>query len=256
MSQRGSKIIGLLIFLIIVFAISFAALIPGKNQAVEKIKSVNIAGNHLLAQRSYLNFAQLTEAKNLIGINLPIIKDRLEKHPFISFAEVELSKFGNAKVQLYEKSFIALLIIEDRTYVLSDELQMLPLYPETKFIDLPIMINPRFGKNYQVLDYLDTQEMIEANNILYAIKNSDHEMFKALSEINLNDGNDITLTFSGIHPVIKFGHNNIPSKVLSLVKIWSLIKESSSELNSSDYIDLRFTEQIYFGTAQEVNKEI
>lgn len=251
MSQTKSKIVGLIIFLITVSALFFAALMPVKQQVGKHVKSVNISGNHLLPQGSYLSFAKLNDAQNSVEVTLPILKARLEKHPFISSAEVEISEFNNAKVFVHEKNLVAIVMCDDQTFLLSDELQLLPLFSSTKFIDLPIINNPKYGRRYKALEYLQSQEIIEANNILYAIKSSNEEMFKNLSEVNLNKGDDITLTFSGVHPIVKFGRNNIPQKVLSLNSIWDEIKNVDNGLSQSDYVDLRFTNQIYLGKAEE-----
>lgn len=256
MNQRRSKIIGLLIFLTIISAVLFTALTPDKKQEVKQIKSINLTGNYLLPQNSYLNFAKLNEHQNLSEITMPVLKDRLEKHPYVSSAEVELSEFGDVRVQLLEKDLMAILIIVDQAFVLSDELQLLPLFPNTKFVDLPIINNPKYGKQYKVLEYLRNEEIVEAYNILYAMKNNSEEMLKSLSEINLNNGNGISLTFSGIHPIIKLGKNEIPKRILILDKIWSDIKKADTELSQSNYVDLRFDNQIYFGKVEEVKSEI
>jgi cell division septal protein FtsQ len=256
MSQRRSKILGLIIFLLILSTLSFVALMPAKKQEGKQIKSINLYGNHLLPQDSYLSFAMLNEARNSSEITLMILKARLEKHPFVNSAEVELSEFNNAKVNIHEKNPVAILIANDQTFLLSDELQLLPLFSNIKLIDLPIINNPKYVNQYRVLKYVQHTEIIEAYNILSAIKNLNEEMFKNLSEINLNSVDDITLTFSGIRPLIKFGRNEIPKKVLSLNSIWVEIKDESNELSQSDYVDLRFTNQIYFGKAEELKKEI
>lgn len=251
MSQTKSKIIGLLIFLVTMSALFFAALMPVKQQVGTQVKSINISGNHLLPQESYLNFAKLNDVQNSSEITLPILKARLEKHPFVSSAEVEISEFNSAKVFVHEKNLVAVVICEDQTFLLSDELQLLPLFSSTKFIDLPIINNPKYGRQYKALEYLQSEEIIEANDILYAIKSANEEMFRNLSEVNLNEGDDITLTFSGVHPIVKFGRNNIPQKVLGLNSIWDKIKNADNDLSQSDYVDLRFTNQIYLGKAEE-----
>ena len=251
MSQTKSKIIGLIIFLIIISTLFFVALMPVKQNVGKHVKSINLSGNHLLPQGSYLSFAKLNETQNSVEITLPILKDRLEKHPFVSSAEVEISEYNNAKVYVFEKNLVAIVICDDQTFLLSDELQLLPLFSNTKFIDLPIINNPKYGKQYKALDFLQNEEIIDAYNILYAIKSSNEEMFKNLSEINLNRGDDITLTFSGVHPIVKFGRGNISKKILSLNSIWIEIKNTDNDLSQSDYVDLRFTNQIYLGKAEE-----
>ncbi len=255
MSQRRSKIFGLLLFVIIVTALSFTAISSGRKDDAKQIKSILVSGNHLLPQNSYLDFAKLLDVKNSPEVNLSIVRDRLEKHPFISSAEVEISESGNVRANLVEKNILAVLIIDGQTYLMSDEQQMLPQMDIRK-LDFPIINNPRHGKQYKVLNYLESSEIIEAYNILLAAKAVDEEMFKRLSEINLNHGGDVTLTFSEIHPVIKFGCGAIPKKIIELEKIWSEIKNQNSELSQSDYLDLRYLNQIYFLKAEEKKSEL
>ena len=251
MNQTISKIIGLLIFLTILSTLLLVALMPANQQVGVSVKSINLSGNHLLPQGNYLSFAKLDDTQNSVAISLSILKDRLEKHPFVSSADVEVSKFNNAKVRLYEKNLIAVLIIDDQPFLLSDELQMLPLFQNTKFIDLPIINNPKYAKQDNVLEFLKSEDIIEAYKILCAIKFTNEEMVKNLSEINLNRGEDITLTFSGIHPIIKIGKNDIPKKILSLNSIWIDLKDAENDLSQSDYVDLRLANQIYIGKAKE-----
>lgn len=220
------------------------------------IKSINLSGNRLLPQVSYLSFAKLNEGRNLSEITLPILKSRLEKHPFVSSAEIELSKSNDAKIYLNEKNPDAIIIINNQTFLLSDELQLLPLYSNTKFVDLPIINNPKHAIQFRILEYLHYADIIEAHSILYLIKNLNKEMFRHLSEINLNNGDDITLTFSGIRPIIKFGRNEVEKKLLNLNAVWVEIKDEANELSQSDYVDLRLTNQIYFGKAEQLKKEI
>lgn len=256
MSQIKSKILGLIIFLTVVSVVLFISLKGIDGQKEKIVKSINLSGNHLLPQVSYLNFARLSEASNFTPITLPILKARIEKHPFVQSAKVELSEFNSAKVYLLEKNPEAILIINNQTYLLSDELQLLPMYSNTKFVDLPIINNPKHESNYKVLDFLQSTEIIEAHNILYAIKNLNDDMLKYLSEINLNSGEDITLTFSGIRPIIKFGRSEIAKKVLNLDSIWSELKNENGELSQSDYVDLRLTNQIYFSKTEQSEKEL
>jgi cell division septal protein FtsQ len=251
MSQTSSKIFGLIIFLIIITTLFLIALIPMKNQDRIQIKSIDLSGNNLLPQSSYLNFAKLNNVQISTGVTLPIIQARLEKHPFVASADVEVSKSNYAKVHLSEKNLIAVLIINSQPFFLSDELQLLPHFQNSKYVELPVINNPKYEKQYKVLDYLSSEEIIEARKIFRAIQFTNEEMFKNLSEINLNHGDDITLTFSGIHPIIKIGQNEIPKKVLSLGSIWDDLKDTENELSRNDYVDLRSVSQIYLGKAEE-----
>lgn len=254
MSQTNSKIFGLIIFICTLAVLVYVAFMPPQNSIGRSIKSVTISGSQLLPPQSYLDFAKVSGIKNSPEVTPAILKHRIEKHPFISSAEVEISKLNTAAVNVREKSLAAMVICGGQTYLLSDDLQLLPIFSNTKSIDLPIINNVENSGDYRTLQYLESSEIIQAYNILTAIKYVNSEMFSNLSEINLNNADGIRLTFTGIHPQIKFGRNNVPGKVLCLDSIWNKLKKSDYEMSSSDYIDLRFTDQIYIGKSEE--KEI
>jgi cell division protein FtsQ len=234
-------------FIIILFGLFFLALKPPTAKLSGQIKSIKILGNRLLAEDSYLRFAKLNEVQNSSEVTLSIVKDRIEKHPFIARAEVELSEHKDAQIYLHEKKLAAIVMCDDKTYLLSDELQLLPLYSGTKFMDLPIINRVKNSEKFNALDFLKSDEIKEAYNIIYAIKSCDKDLYKHLSEINLNNGDETTIVLSGFHPIIKFGMEDIPKKVLMLCAIWNEIKNGKYDLNESDYVDLRFSNQIYFG---------
>ncbi len=249
MNQTKSKIFGLLIFIIIVTILFYVALKPTQNEE-KKIKSISLTGNDLLPYSSYLNFAKLSETNNSTMVTLPILKARLEKHPFVAVTEVEVSESYNAKIYLKEKKVLAILMYNDQAMLLTDELQLVPLLSNMKTADLPIISNSKNANHYKVLEFLQSAEIVEASNILNAIKFTNEEMFKNLSEVNLNGGDGITLIFSNIHPIIKFGTSEISKKILILNSIWNQMKYDN-DLSQSDYVDLRFENQIYLGKAEE-----
>lgn len=251
MSQTKSKIFGLILFLIIISTIIFVALKPIKEQNAEQIKSLKFSGNQLLSQSSYLSFARLTENGISKEITLPILKARLDKHPFISSTEIEITDTNNAEVRVSEKHLIAILICAEQTFLVSDELELLPLFPSTKFVDMPIISNPKYCKQYDPLKKISNPEILEAYDIINAMRITNLEMYSKLSEINLNRGTGITLTFSKVNPLIKFGNESIAKKILSLNSIWQELNDMESKLSQNEYVDLRFINNIYLWKAEE-----
>lgn len=244
MSQRRSKIFGLVMFFAIMSTLLFIALKPEK-KSIMMIKSISILNNHLLPENSYLRFAKLIDAKDFSEITFPIIESRLLKHPFVTDAEVEYAEMGDLRIKVEEKELIAVLISNGQVLWLTKQLQVLPQIPDINVLDLPIINYAKLGKRIEVLRYLQTEEIVAAREIIHLLKNYNKEILSALSEINLNDLDQITLTFSGIRPKIKFGSEDIIKKIIILENLWPLLKDESSEIGASDYVDLRLTNQIY-----------
>lgn len=252
MSQVKSKLFGLFLFLIIISALFFIALKPGKNIET-KIKSITISNNNLFSASSYLSFAKLDQSQNLSELTLPNIQGRLSKHPFIYSTQLEESDSGNIKIKIHEKKLIARIIIDEQTFLLTERLQLLPQLPNMNLIDLPVISNvSRSGVNV-VLRFLDEYEIAAARDIILLLKNINGEIFSALSEINVNKGKELTLIFSGIRPTIRIGKTDIVKKVLILEAVWEELKNESSQLSQSKYLDLRLSNQVYFTYTQNEN---
>lgn len=249
MSQVKSKILGLFLFLIIIATLIFIALIP-ENNAETKINSVNILNNYLISKESYLNFAKLDQSHSLSEITLPIILGRLSKHPFVYKADLEEVDSGNVKIKIHEKKLIARIIINEQTFLLTDELQLLPQLPNMNLIDLPAISNMSRNQDYVVLSFLQNKEIAAARDVIHLLKNINSDIYSALSEINVNEGKELTLIFSGIHPIIRIGITDVIRKVLIIDAVWDQLKDESSSLSQSDYLDLRLSNQVYFTSAK------
>lgn len=252
MSQAKSKLFGLILFLIIISALFFIALKPEKNIET-KIKTITISNNNLFSESSYLSFAKLDQSKNLSELTLPVIQGRLSKHPFIYSTQLEESDFGNVKIKIHEKKLIARIIIDEQTLLLTDRLQLLPQLPNMSVIDLPVISNVSWNGANLVLRFFHEHEIAAARDIILSLKNVNSEIFSALSEINANKGKELTLIFSGIHPIIRIGKTDIVKKVLILEAVWDQLKNESSPLSQSEYLDLRLSNQIYFTYTKNEN---
>ena len=160
--KAGSKILGTLFFLVLISFLFYLILLPKKN-IKRNIKEIELSGNKFLIANDYLKQTKLSGIKDYNDISLAVIKDRLEKHPYISRADVELK--GN-KILAYvkERKMIAIIIKANSIYFVSDNFEILPLMPKTKLIDLPVISNPAnnddvkpfaYIKNNGLLDYKD-----------------------------------------------------------------------------------------------------
>jgi cell division septal protein FtsQ len=87
--KAGSKIFGIFFFIALVSILFYLILLPKK--IIERnINKIELSGNKFLNGNDYLKQTKLSGADNYNNIPLAVIKDRLEKHPYISRADVEL----------------------------------------------------------------------------------------------------------------------------------------------------------------------
>lgn len=245
-SERRSKIYGLFIFAVLIFGMLYLSIISERKEFNRQIKSIKITGNYLLNQNEYLAFAKL-DNDSQINVTLPVIKSRLEKHPYVKRADVEFSGDNEVHINISEKHIKAVLVNGNKFYLATGNFEILPLFPNTKISDMPVITNISNSVLLKKNQVLKTPDLVEAFKIIDTTDLTNEELYKKLSEINLRNGGDIILLFSGINPPVIFGRGNTVNKIYSFNQ---LLKEESLQsrfVMNSSYIDLRFNNEIFLG---------
>jgi cell division protein FtsQ len=122
---------------------------------------------------------------------------------------------------------------------------------DTKYIDLPVISNANVQNNFTVFSFQESDDVVEAFKIIEAAKLSSIELSKKLSEIDLRNGNEILLSFSGIKPPVIFGKGDEAKKMVYLEIMMDGMPKGNNLVDNSDYIDLRFANEIFLGKAEE-----
>ena len=250
MRERNSKIIGVLIFIALMSGVLYLTIFVKKGINKGEIKMIQITGNNLLGASDYLKFAKLDDPTKYSGLSLPVIYDRILKHPYVANADVEYDGVSEVNIEVVEKKIKAVVLSGEEPMFITDQFELLPLFGNTKFNDLPIISNLPPGEAYKPLSKLNTDEIKQAFKIIDAAKLANEGILKRLSEINLRHGGDIILTFSGIKTPVIFGKNGAAKKLVYLDIIWDDMVSGKNLVGNSEYIDLRFANEIYVGKSE------
>lgn len=212
---------------------------------------VEVAGNRLLAQGDYLKFTGLNNRIKYKDISLSVIKKRFEKHPYIQKADVELLSGNTARVVVTERNIEAVLLFKGEPNFLTRNSEVLPVLPNTKFLDLPVISNAKINGPLKLFSKLENGDIEQAFKIIEAAKLANKSIANRLSEINLRNGGEIVLSFSGITPPVLFGKGETAKKMVYLDAIWNGIMGENSVAEKSSYVDLRFTNEIFLGAVDK-----
>ena len=252
MSEKFGKILGTLLFVLLISGLFYLIFFHDKKTNNGEIRMIEVEGNHLLPANDYLSSIKLDDSSNYNSLTLPEIKERFLKHPYIKRAELEYEGNHKVKVYLTEKKIEATLLTGGEPQLISDDFQVLPILRNIKILDLPVISNPGLNKKPLPFSFIKTDEILEAFKIIEAAKLTNKDIFKRLSEINLRNGGDIVLTFSGIKPPVLFGKGEAAKKIVYLDVMWKNIVEGDDIAENSDYIDLRFSGEIFVGTSENI----
>ena len=246
-NETRSKILGLLLFVLLIGWILYLSFTSERSKLADEINKIQVTGNRLLNENDYLAFARLNSSEQLKGITLPVIKSRLEKHPYINRANVEFSGNNEVHIDLKEKKVKAVILSENKLFLVSDKFEVLPFFPNTKIGDIPVITNLTHDALLQKDEILKTPGLVDAFKIMDAAYFTDEELSKKLSEINLRKGGDIILLFSGIKPPVILGRGYTAEKILAFDQLLNTDDSNKELVMNSSYIDLRFRNEIFLG---------
>ncbi|MGE5682203.1 MAG: cell division protein FtsQ/DivIB [Bacillota bacterium] len=252
--KSKSRLTGILIFIALVLGTVYLSLFSAKEEK-KVIEKIELSGNHFLSKQEYFNFARLNKLSDYRFLDLSIIKDRLEKHPYVLKADVRFINEDKVQVNITEKTFQAVLLTESDQYLMTENFMLVPYFSFTKNLDLPVIENPLISGKIKSFDILKTEETKAAFRLIEAVKMINPEIYSELSDIDLRYGKDIVLRFRGYNFQVVFGRGEEVQKLMSFEKVWDRISKNKESADSFiNYVDLRYSKLIYIGVADLVSE--
>ncbi len=214
------------------------------------IQVIALEGNVHLTKEQYLGYANLLDRDGYSSLTLQVIKDRIEKHPYVERSDVRYDGNGQVSIRIREKSFMAILLNDDNQFIVTDKLQVLPVFDQTKKIDYPVIANLSVDGTIQPLFSMKKNfDMVTAAKIISSVKLLNPELYDSLSSIDMENGGDIVLNLSSVNYPIKIGRGSEIRKIVYLNNLWNYLK--GKEINQYlNYVDLRYGGHVYLGISE------
>lgn len=211
-----------------------------------KIEIISLEGNIHLTKEQYFEFTNLTDRNSYLSLTLRVIKDRIEKHPYVKNADVIYDGNGKVSISIHEKDFESIVLLEDQQYILTDKLQVLPVLQKTKKIDYPIIANPLVSSIKELYSAKNNNDIVTASKIIGGIKLLSPELYDGLSTVEMRNGGEIILYFSFLDYPVIVGRGSEIRKIVYFNNLWTYLKDKQLN-NIMDYVDLRYSGHIYLG---------
>lgn len=244
-----------MILLISIMAMIFLFAFTLEESKINNITQIKISGNQFLTEDEYLKFSQLYNLEDTDEITMALIRDRLEKHPYVKNVDLLIVERGIAQIKIHEKKMDAVLFCNSKRFMITDRSEIIPLIPSTRNIDLPVIIdNNKLNKLKLFGNACNDDGLNCALKIISTAEVYDKVLYKNLSEINISDNNNLTLNLSELSCPIYFGKNNEIEKTVFLSKVFKHMK-GNALVEYMNYVDLRYNELVYLGFDEKINKE-
>ena len=217
-----------------------------------KTQRVIVSGAHLLPPTDIYDLAQVPMKSSLFGINLVDIYGRVTAQPFVKTAVVYRQLPDAVHIHVTEREPIASLNT-GQLYYIDGEGVLLPYRRTAVKLDLPVITGIGGIDHVRVGEVVVSNEIFQAIEILKIAREVDTSIYHLISEVNMNNGGDITLfSVEGGVP-ITLGRGDVGKKLVTLHSfLGSILKsEDATKLRS---IDLRFDEQVVVKWEQKTER--
>jgi len=222
---------------------------------INSITQIEITGNKFLSEGQYIKFAQLENVENSSEMSTTLIRDRLEKHPYIKNIDVLMIERGIAKVKIYEKKIDAILLSNTKQFMITNNAEIIPLIVSTKNIDLPVIVSNRKENQTEIFgNAAKNEKLFCALKIISAAEVYDRQLYESISEINLDTGNNIFIQLTDFASPIYFGVGLEVEKTVFLSKVFKHLK-GNKLTDYLKYVDLRFTDLVYLGLDEQLTTQ-
>ena len=243
MKDRASKISGLVFFLLLCAGLVFLILAVSGSDEENNYEVIELSGNSLLSEIEYLKYTGMQDSTLYNSISLVDVKSKLENHPYVIKADVRFDGINKILAEIVEKNPKAFILHKNKFELITEDFEFLPVINENLVARLPIISNLNNLNN----EKLTKAQLKAAFRIIDAVKIVDENMYESLAEINLRNGGDILIMFTGFPFPIVFGKNYEAKKILALKNIWKSMLIEKGPTFLIEYIDLRYKNKIFIG---------
>lgn len=246
--QNFSGKIASLIFVILIGIVLYLSFGLESTDKIE-ISLIQLEGNQHLPEDKYFEYAKLQEKTDYNLLTLQLIRDRFQKHPYIKQVVVGYEGDGRVKVSIIEKEFKALLLANGNKFLMTKEMEILPVLESAQNINYPVVQIESDKQSIAPFQSAKNNEELKTSfKILTAAKLLNPGLYDNLSEIDLRNIKNTIIYFSSVDYPVILGRENEIKKMVVFEKLWESIKTVQAN-KLLEYVDLRFSDKVYLGIA-------
>tara|TARA_B100001564_G_C20664777_1_gene683221 strand:+ start:544 stop:1311 length:768 start_codon:yes stop_codon:yes gene_type:complete len=212
-----------------------------KNTFIEQ--EIVLSGSIVYDQKSYISHITKITGEIANKLSSKQILETLMLHPFVQAGRVSHRYPNKIIIELKEREAFA-IINKDPLVILDRDCFVLPIDDNFKEYDIPIL--SKFNSDnslYPIGEKSLSVKVRETISWLNSLYNQDPNFFSSISEILLENENDIVLILNEYPTKVLLGDTDTLQKIEILKKFEHTIKETK-RITDYAYLDIRYHNQI------------
>ncbi|MBI1803256.1 MAG: FtsQ-type POTRA domain-containing protein [Ignavibacteria bacterium] len=209
------------------------------------IRKYDVLGIRIVSKQEIAMIAQAVVSKDasMYGTDIGIIQEKIAAQPFIKSVTVTRQMPDVLRVQVTERDPIASLNIGHQMYYVDIDGVLLPYTQSSEKLDVPVISGINGIEHVRTGEVASNNDVYQAIDILKTSQAIDSSQYRFISEVNMNNGGDITIYSADVGVPIILGRGDVAKKLVTLQSFWNTIIKSQDP-KKLRYVDLRFDEQV------------
>ena len=197
------------------------------------ISKVKIQGNQILTSIQVAAPLALSEDGTWLGLDSYELSKQVQGLNWVKEARVKKLAGGELWVKITEQRPIAFFRTPKGLYLLSTDFTLLPLKNNPKGWDLPTIQDQRNG-NFEVGEKVNSFTLLKSLELMEKLKDSDLLPLGSISEIDISDPLNLTISTLPFGIKIKMGYKDFDQKLDRLKRALPEISKRAKKIHTLD----------------------
>ncbi len=220
-----------------------------------KIRRYDVTGTKIVSKQEIMTIAKAGVTKDALmyATGIGAIQEKIAAQPFVRFVTVTREMPDILHIQIAEREPFASLNNGRQMFYIDQDGVLLPYIQSAIKLDLPIISGVNSIDHVQTGEVVSSNEIYSAIEILKTAQAIDSSLYRFISEVNMNRGDDVTLYSVDVGVPIILGRGNVAKKLITFQSFWNTILKSQDQKKLRS-VDLRFDEQVVVKWDQQTER--
>ena len=207
-----------------------------------RVGAIRTEGNKIVPAAEILGSAGIRKGEKLLGLDLQAARTRVLANHFIKDASITREVPDRILISITERTPVA-AVVGERMLYLDEDGYVLPPARSEHIFDLPVLTGTLPAGDCVPGKQVKAENILDALALLATARRMSDDLYRRISEVHVDGGNDIVFYTSEFGVPVIFGRGAYGDKLAKFEAFWQEFASRRGPQNLH-YVDLRFTDQV------------